>query len=174
MSKKIPMIYKIEAIDILLDEDAILSRYYSLIPFKKVLIEKLRKNKVNTNYECLNSNNALLECLGKEELVNLFKRFLVMYEIEESKLNVINSLNIIEEEKESYRELFLLPGVKETRANLYYLSGFKTLVDISNSNVEEITIKMKETIDKYNLDCKVALPKEIKTHIAVAKVYSLY
>lgn len=173
MSKKIEFKYKIEAINILLDENAILSRYYPLIPFKNILIDKLKKNGINTNYDCLtlNAKNIIFECLQKDELVMLFNKFLFMYEVEESKVNIINSLSINNEEKESYEQLFLLPGVKETRANLYYLSGFKNLKDIANSGPDEIATKMLEAIEKYNLDYKVALPKEIKTHIAVAKAY---
>lgn len=68
----------------------------------------------------------------------------------------------------------MLPGVKETRANLYYLSRFQSLADISRSTAEEIIQKMVETIKKYNLDYSVALPKEVKTHIAVSKIHSLY
>lgn len=176
MGKKIEFIYKIEAIDVLLQENAILTGYYPLIPFKTILIDKLKKNGINTNYDCLKTNakNIIFECLKKEELAMLFKRFLFMYEIEESKLAAINNLNISDDEKESYRKLFLLPGVKETRANLYYLSGFKNLKDIAGSNLDEIANKMQEAINKYKLDYKVALPKEIKTHISVAKAYAIY
>ena len=175
MNKNVPMIYKIEAFDVLLNEDAILSRYYPLIPFKDKLIENLKKNKLETNHDCFEADSKLLlEILGSNELVNLFKRFLLMYEVDENKLRPINDLKISDEEKESYKELFLLPGVKEIRAQLYYLSGFKSLKDISKSNVDEISRKMLDAINKYHLDSKVALPKEIKTHIAVAKAYSLY
>ena len=175
MSKKIQMIYKIEAISVLLNEDAILSRYYPLISYKDILIDRLKKNNLLTNYDCFNSDiNILLNILGSIELVNLFKRFLIMYEVDESKITKINNLNISEEEKKSYRELFLLPGVKQTRADLYYLSGYKSLKDIASSDVNEITNRMNEAINKYNLNYIVALPKEIKTHIAVSKVYSLY
>ena len=169
------MIYNIEAIDVLLNEDLILQRYYPLISYKKILLEKFKENKILTNYDCLDKgHNILLECLGSVELLNLFNRFLTMYEIEENKLKIVDCLKISKEEKEAYKELFLLPGVKETRANLYYLSGYKCLLDFINCNEEEIIKNMNYTIKKYNLDCKAALPKEVKTHIAVAKTYSLY
>ncbi len=176
MNKKVQMLYKIEAIEILLDKDAILSRYYPLIPYKTLLVSELKKNDILTNYDCFldSSNNILLKCLGSTELVNLFKRFLVMYEVDESKLNIINKLDISVDEKESYKELFLLPGVKETRARLYCLSGYKSLNDISSSSVIDISNNMKLAIERYNLDYSLALPKEIKTHIAVAKAYTLY
>ena len=73
--------------------------------------------------------------------------------------------------KESFVELYYLPGVKQVRANLYYLAGYKKLDDFINTNEDEVIKKTSETIKKYKLDCIVPLRKEIRTHIAVAKAF---
>ena len=104
MSKIIKFVYKIEAIETLLDKNALLSRYYPLIPFKNALIKKLKDNGILTNYDALkeSSTSVLLECLKDEKLLMLLKKFLLMYEVDEAKLRKIDSLNISDEEKKSY------------------------------------------------------------------------
>ena len=60
------------------------------------------------------------------------------------------------------RELYYLPGVRYTRANLYYRSGIRTLMDFAASQPEEIIAKTEELIRKENLDLKAPLMKEVK------------
>ena len=168
------MNYKIDALEILLNKECILERYYSLIPFKNELINKLKANNILTKEDAINSDNILLDILKDISLVNLFKRFLNMYEINKTKLKEINKLSLTNEEIKSFKELYLLPGVKATRARLYYLSSLKTLKDISNKTSEEIINLTKKAIIKNNLDCKEPLVKEANTHIAVAKLLTEY
>ena len=163
--------YKIEAINILLDEGAILSRYFPLIKYKEIVVKNLKERNIRMKSECSLLNDEELMNLGLENIdnVNLFKRFLQLYDVDDKKIKALSKLTLSREEKESYQELFLLPGVKETRANLYYLSGIKTLVNLASLNENDIINKTKECIRKNNLILSVPLPKEVRTHIAVAK-----
>lgn len=168
--------YKIEAIDELLKEDCILARMYPLIPYKCALIDYFRMTGCFTKSDCLKiQDDALLSsCLPDIEMVKLFKKFLVMYDIKPQKLKEIDTVCKTTEEAEAFRELYHLPGVKRIRANLYYRSGFRSLKDIASSSLEEIMSKTAETIRNENLNCIVPLEKEIKTHIAVAKAFTYY
>ncbi len=97
-----------------------------------------------------------------------------MYEVNKSKLKEIDKLNLSIEEKESFKELYLLPGVKATRAELYYLSSLKSLMDISKKTPEEIINLTKKAIIENKLDYKAPLYKEANTHIAVAILLTEY
>lgn len=165
------MNYKIECIDFLLSEDCIMNRYFPLIPFKEQIINYSKKKVLLTKCDLFNSFNEkeMLLIFKDEELVKLFKRFLVMYDVGPSKLKIIDKLNLSEKERNSYQELFLLPGVKETRARLYYLSGIRSLNDFANKSYEDILNSVKNAISSMELDYICPLPKELRTHIAVAK-----
>lgn len=168
--------YKIEAIDLLLQEDCILSRMYPLIPYKHTLIEHFQTTDCQTKEDCLKlSDDALLSAgLPDLDTAKLFKKFLVMYDIKPQKLKEIDAVCKTPEEAESFRELYHLPGVKRIRAVLYYRSGFRALKDIASASVKEIITRTAKTIMLQNLDCIVPLKKEVKTHIAVAKAFTYY
>lgn len=165
------MDYRIEAFAILLNEDCILQRYYPLIPYKKILIENLRKNNYTSKSECLNlPNEAMIELgLPNLELVNLFRRFLAMNDVRDSKFKEIDAIAANEAEAAAFRELYLLPGVKATRALLYYDSGYSSLSRIASSFPEQIIQDTSDLIKRKGLSAKVPLPKEVRTHIAVAR-----
>jgi len=166
--------YKIEAIKVLLNEDCILTRYYSLIPYKDILIENLNKMGCHTKSDCMKlSDESLLEAgLSDIEMVRLFRAFLVLYDIKPAKLKEINSFCKEKEEIQSFQELYQLPGVKKTRAMLYFKAGFRSLRDIASSSPQEIIAKTENIIRKENLSLKVPLMKEVKTHIAVARAFT--
>ena len=65
-----------------------------------------------------------------------------------------------------------LPGVKSTRAMLYFKAGFHSLLDIALSSPQEIIAKTENVIRKENLSLKVPLLKEVKTHVAVARAFT--
>lgn len=73
---------------------------------------------------------------------------------------------------QSFQELYQLPGVKYTRAMLYFKAGFRFLADIAISSPQEIIAKTEGIIRKENLSLKVPLLKEVKTHIAVARAFT--
>jgi len=166
--------YKIGAIKILLNEDCILKGYYPLIPYKDILVDNLYKMGCYTKSDCMKlSDESLIEAgLTDVVMVQLFKAFLTLYDINPTKLREITSVCKTPEETESFRELYQLPGVKSTRAMLYYKAGFRSLETIANSSPQEITEKTENIIRKENLNLKVPLMKEIKTHIAVAKAFT--
>lgn len=170
------MNYKIEAIKILLNTDCVLTRYYSLIPYKEKLVNNLIELGCTTKDECLKLDDELLIKSGLPNIedVRLFKSFLNIYDINKSKFKEINTFCTSKEEENAFYQLYLLPGIKKTRATLYYKSGYDTLKVIANSSAEEIIFKISGTIDRDNLELKVPLLKEVKTHIAVAKAFSLY
>lgn len=55
---------------------------------------------------------------------------------------------------------------------LYYKAGYCTLVDIANASPESIITKTENVISEGNLDLKVPLLREVKTHIAVARAFT--
>lgn len=165
------MDYRVEAFEILLNADCILQRYDLLIPYKKILIENLRKINCSTKNECIAlPNETMLEIgLPNLEAVNLFKRFLVMYDVKDSKFKEIDSIAANAAEAAAFRELYLLPGVKSARALLYYNSGYSSLRTIASALPEQIIRDTSDLIHRKGLHVKAPLPKEVRTHIAVAK-----
>ena len=165
------MNYRIEAMEILLNEDCLLQRYYPLLPFRESLPEKLKKRGCISKNNCVAlSDDVLTECGLPQELIKLFRRFLVMYDVPESKFSDIADIAVSEEEEAAFRELYLLPGVKFVRARLYYDSGYGSLSKIAAALPEEIIRGTSETILRRGWSLKAPLPKEVRTHIAVAKV----
>lgn len=165
------MDYQVGAFEVLLNEDCLLQRYYPLIPYKGILIENLRIINCSSKSECTAlSNETMIEIgLPNLELVNLFKRFLVMYDVRDSKFKDIDAIATNEVEAAAFRELYLLPGVKATRALLYYDSGYSNLSRIASSLPEQIIRDTLDLINRKGLNVKAPLPKEVRTHIAVAK-----
>lgn len=166
--------YKIEAMKILLDESCILKRYFELIPYKYILLENLKKLGCNRKSDCEMLSNEVLLTVGLKnaERVALFRAFLSLYDINTTKLKEIDSVCETPEEAASFWELYHLPGVKSTRAMLYYKAGFCSLEKIAESSPQEIITKTEQVITEENLDLKVPLMKEIRTHIAVARAFT--
>ena len=50
-------------------------------------------------------------------------------------------------------------------------AGYKTLAGFINTSPDEIAEKTAKAIKEHNLPCIVPLPKEVRTHIAVAKAF---
>lgn len=168
------MNYGIEAIDILLNQDCILQRYTPLLPYKSILISNLRGRGCFSKEECAGLSDEVLLKMGLPDLktVGLFRDFLVMYDVKPQKLKEIDKICGSDEERVSFKELYLLPGVKSVRAKLYYEAGYKYLKDIALASAEQIIKDTAEVIRQKKADLKVPLLKEVKTHIAVAKAYT--
>ena len=166
--------YKIEAMKGLLNEDCILARYYPLIPYKEKLVDGLHNTGCQTKSDCMGlSDEALLEAgLADIGMVQLFRAFLTLYDINPAKLKEITSFCQEKEEMQTFQELYQLPGVKKTRAMLYFKAGFRSLEDIAKSSPQEIIAKTGNIIREENLSLKVPLIKEVKTHIAVARAFT--
>lgn len=166
--------YNIEAFEYLLDKECLSDRYYLLIQYKEKLINNAHKLGCKTKDDLFNLSDSKIKKLGlkDEETIKLFKRFLTLYDPSQIKFKEIDKLNLEPKEKRAYKELYYLPGVKQTRASLYYLSGFKTLKAIAKYDVNKIINKTALTIKENKLSCIVPLPKEVRTHIAVAKAFT--
>lgn len=166
--------YNIDALEFLLNKDCLSERYYPLIQFKQEIITKAKKLGYKTKDDIAKLSDADFIKLGikDETTIKLLRRFLIIYDPNPQKFKEIEKLNLKLDEKIAYKELYYLPGVKQIRASLYFLSGYKTLKDIANSNVNEIIKRTESTISMYKLSCIVPLEKEVRTHIAVAKVFT--
>lgn len=166
--------YGIEAFEFLLDKECLSKRYYPLIPLKSELVSQSEK----LGYKTKNDIAKLSDCefavfgLQSEEKIRLMRNFLKLYDPNPQKFKEIEKLDIGEEERFAFRELYCLPGVKYTRASLYYYSGYKSLKDIADADMKEILEKTASAISEYKLSCIVPLPKEVRTHIAVAKAFT--
>ena len=103
--------------------------------------------------------------------VHLFRRFLTLYDPNTQKFREIEKMTADPDERQAYTELYYLPGVKQTRASLYYKAGYRSLRDFVNTTPEEVRVRTAHVISECGLSCIVPLPKEIRTHIAVAKAF---
>jgi len=168
--------YKVEAMDILLNEDCILQRYVPLVPYKHDIIKNLKKLGCYTKSDCMKlSDQSLLDIgLADTEMVVLFRNFLTLYDVKTTKFKEINSVCKTPEETQAFQELYQLPGVKSTRAMLYYKAGLCSLETIARSSVQDIIAKTEHVIKTEHLDLKVPLMKEVITHIAVARAFTNY
>lgn len=166
--------YKIDALDILLNEDCLNERYYPLIEYKKSMVEGLKNLGCATKNDISGiSDEALAGAVGMNDLatVGLFRKFLSIYDPKPQKFKEIMKLTSDPAEQAAFEELYHLPGVKYTRAFLYFQSGYRTIESFANTTAEEVFIKTAKTISEKKLACIVPLPKEVRTHIAVAKAF---
>lgn len=166
--------YRVEAISLLLNEDCILKGYYPLIPHKDRLIEQLKMLGCKRKSDAMQLTDEQLLCAGLPDMgmAALFRRFLVMYDPKAQKMREIASVSETPEEAEVFKELYLLPGVKSTRARLYMLAGFGSLTEIAAATAEGLMADCQQTIERENLDLKAPLMKEARTHIAVARAFT--
>ena len=168
--------YKIESILILLNEDCILQRYYPLVQVKQPLLRFLQEQGVVFKDDCgrISDDKYLANGTLNAQTLQLFKRFLTMYDVKRSKIAQLNKLCLSDEMRQTYEQFFALPGVSETRANLYYKAGLRSLRDVANLTASELVDKCKSAIDSQNLSCIAPLTKEASTHIAVAKAFCVW
>ena len=166
--------YPIESLKILLNEDCLSDRFHSLISIREDQIIGLKSFGCVTKSDVSRMSDDELAgiMLHDEVTVKLFRRFLTIYDPKPQKFKEITKLTSDPAERAAFMELYHLPGVRFTRAYLYYHSGYKTLQDFLETTVEEVLSKTATTISSKNLTCIVPLPKEVRTHIAVAKAFS--
>ena len=165
--------YHIDALEILLDETCLSERYYPLIDLKNVLMTGLHALHCKTKNDAASLSDADLSQIGLTDdgYIHLFRKFLTLYDPNPQKFREIRKAATDPEEQRAYTELYYLPGVKQTRASLYYRAGYKALADFVNTTPEEVRARTSQVISECRLSCIVPLPKEIRTHIAVAKAF---
>ena len=163
--------YAIGALEVLLNADCLSERYAPLIAYKDRLLAELSHLGCRTKSDAEKLSDGALTGIGlpDEQTVRLFRRFLTIYETNEQKLREIPKVTSDPQEQAAFRELYHLPGVKAVRATLYYRSGYRSVADFTHTSVEEVRTRTAATIAEYGMDCIVPLPKEIRTHIAVAQ-----
>ena len=167
--------YPIEALDILLNRDCLTARYCPLIKYKAALLAELQKLGCRTKSDVQKlTDEALMQTgLNDTDTVALFRGFLAMYDPKPQKFREITKLCTDPEEISAFTELYHLPGVKYVRASLYCRSGYSSLADIAAATAYDIHEKTALTIEREDLTCIVPLPKEVRTHIAVAKAFTM-
>lgn len=165
--------YRIEAVELLLNENCILKRFYPLIPHRHRMVEQLKLRGCVRKSEAMRySDRELQDVLQEEHLVGLFRGFLTMYDPKPGKMREIASVAVTPQEAEAFGELYLLPGVKSTRARLYRRAGFGTLEQIAAATPGAFMEACEKVIEANNLALKPPLMKEARTHIAVARAFT--
>ncbi len=166
--------YSIGAIEILLNEDCVLKRFYPLIPYKDTIIKTFNEMGFQRKSEIMKLSDEDLMCVfsSQPELSGLFRAFLKLYDTDAKKMREIDRAALPSEADAAFRQFFLLPGVRTTRATLYFKAGFRTLEDIASSSPEEMIEKTAKAIKAENLSMVPPLMKEVKTHIAVSKAFT--
>lgn len=166
--------YRIEALDVLLDRDCLMERYFPLIPYRDALIRGLRR------LGCVTKSDAAAlpdGCFSEMDLqdgaeIALLRRFFTLYDPKPAKFRELDALCADPAEAAVLKEFYFLPGVRFIRADLYYRAGYRSLRELALSFSEEVQRRTAEAIQRDGLSCIVPLPKEARTHIAVAKVFT--
>ena len=163
--------YRISALKYLFNKECMPERYYSLLEYKDDIISALKKLNIRNKNEALKLSDEQYREIGlSDNIICLFKRFLCLYDVSQNKLNETKKIKDSKIGK-ACEELYYLPGVKLIRGSLYYYAGYKTLLDIANTDVSTLIDKCNKAIIKKKLNCIAPLPKEARTHIAVAKTF---
>lgn len=166
--------YRLEAIGLLLREDCILQAYAPLIPYKSMLVQRLgemgcvRKSDVQkrTDVELMQAG------LPDAAMAALFRKFLTLYDPRPQKMKEAAQAAPSPQQAAMMQELYLLPGVKSTRANLYIRAGLTSLEAVAQASPEEIIQACRRAIEQDKLAAKAPLMKEARTHIAVARAFT--
>lgn len=166
--------YPVEALRVLLVGDCLSERYAPLLPYRDALLAGLRLRGCRTKSDAEGLPDGAFIELGLPDAgtVRLLRRFLTIYDPAPQKFREIGKVTADPAEREAFRELYHLPGVKAVRARLYYRSGYRSIAEIAAASPEEILSKTDRAIAEHELSCIVPLPKEVRTHIAVAKAFT--
>ncbi len=177
IKKKISSNYRVEDMDILLNQDGILKRYYPLITYKRILIENLLKRGLLTKDDCksLTDSELLQVGLPDQDMAQLFRSFLTLYDYKGKGIKDIPNIEAKSDAiVDALLELMHLPGVKSIRAEVYYQCGFKSLHDFTLFSAEQMKDIITDTITRELLPYSPPALKELRTQIAVAKVFTTY
>lgn len=168
--------YRIEAFNILLNEDCILKCYHPLIAYKHQLADGLLRRGCLTNENCRALSDAELAQVGlPENMTGLFRQFLRLYDYKGRDIKDIpDAESKAEDEIVALLELMRLPGVKAIRAQLYYHCGLRSLADFTASDAESLRLHIAGVIARDGLLYSTPLPKELRTQIAVAMAFTEY
>ena len=166
--------YRIEALDVLLDRDCLMERYFPLIPYRDALIRGLRRLGCVTKNDAAALPDGCFSEMGLQDgaQIALLRRFFTPYDPKPAKFRELDALSADPAETAVLREFYFLPGVRFIRADLYYRAGYRSLRELALSSPEEVRRRTAEAIHRDGLSCIVPLPKEARTHIAVAGAFT--
>lgn len=166
--------YPLPAISFLLEGDRLPERYAPLLPHKETLLLSLRRLGCACKSDAEKLPDAEYTRMGLDgTLTALFRRFLALYNVKPRKLREAEALGADPDERAALWELYHLPGVKRVRAMLYYRAGYRSLADLAAATVSDIRERTARAIAEGALNCTVPLPKEARTHIAVARAFTM-
>lgn len=170
------MNYRIEGMELLLEEDRILKCYVPLIPCKHQLVQGLHALGCTTRDDCLDLPDEAFYAAGLPDgMGGLFRRFLRLYDYKGKGVKDIpNAETRSPEEIAALLELMRLPGVKAIRATLYYHCGLRSLSDFAAWDAKALQLHIADIIEHERLPFSPPLPKELRTQISVAKVFTEY
>ncbi len=169
--------YAVQGMEILLCKDCILQRFYPLIPYKQQVIQGLLRMEKCTSGACLDMTDEewIQAGLPDAQTAALMRAFLHLYDYKGKGVRDIpDAENKLEAECRAWMELMHLPGVKAIRAELYYRCGYRSLAEFAAADAENMRTHMEEEIARHGWNFSVPLPKELRTQIAVAKVFTQY
>lgn len=102
----------VASLDVLLNEDTTLKRFYPLIPMKEALMERLPAVGIKDKYDFLDRADRLPELAGmlhlNVEALRLFESFLHLHDFVDRRLRDVESVSA------SFRESLALGGVKSS------------------------------------------------------------
>lgn len=161
--------YNTAALTVLLRPECLMERYHPLIPYRDALLAL----DCRTKNDIARLPDPALTAAGlPEALIPLLRRFLTIYDPNPRKFREIPQLCTDKTCEAAFLELYCLPGVKALRADLYCRAGFDSLLAIASATEEVILARVAAVIAADGLDRAVPLPKEIRTHIAVARAFT--
>lgn len=167
--------YPIDALSILLKRECVCERYYPLIPRLPEVLTGLHQRGIERKSGAEGLPDAALAEMGLNEpgLIALFRRFLSLYDPNPKKLREAETLSEDPDERAAFRELYCLPGVRATRAKLYYAAGYRSLASLADADEAQVLEATARTIAERMPECAPPLPKEVRTHIAVARAFTM-
>lgn len=165
--------YPIGALSILLDRGCLIERYYPLISCRDALLTNLPLLGCRTKNDAAGLSDETLLGIGLPDrtAAKLLRRFFALYDTDPKKFREIEKAAADPAERAAFRELYHLPGVRAIRAGLYCRAGYDTLRKIADAAPEEIIKRSALVIQADHLSCAVPLPKEARTHVAVARAF---
>lgn len=165
--------YPVGALSILLDRGCLTERYWPLIPYRDALLERLTLLGCRTKNDAAALSNDALRGIGLPDAgtVLLLRRFFALYDPAPAKFREIEKVTDDPALRASFRELYHLPGVRAVRAELYCRAGYGTLRKVADAVPEEVITRTERVIRSGQMPCAVPLPKEVRTHIAVARAF---
>lgn len=127
------------------------------------------KNRSLKELKSLNSN--VLETVLSQGYKKSLDILLLASEKSEQEMAELFKIEVIDAQRlVGLCHLMRLPGVKDTRASLYYDAGMESLRDFHENSFDEICKMISKYLMETGSDKSMPLKKELLTQIAVSKI----